>query len=144
MIILTTTAAAQTISVIPRQYDDSSFTLRVRDDSTNVTVDYLNQTGTIAGNYLQFNRAFNPVLVEAHFYDLYLFIDYNFWNTNNSFWNLYDVLWQIDSNFKEDIFRDKIFCTDQDIDQLNDNDHYELNKGQFTFYEGFNNTYTVR
>ena len=80
MIILTTTAAAQTISVIPRQYDDSAFTLRVRDDSTNVTVDYLNQTGTIVGNYLQFNRAFAPVLVEAHFYDLYLFIDYNYWN----------------------------------------------------------------
>ena len=144
MIILTTSAQAQEISVIPRQYDDSSFTIRVRDDSTNVTVDYLNQTGTTVGNYLQFNRAFSPILVEAHFYDLYLFIDYNFWNTNNSFWNLYDVLWQIDSNFKEDIFRGKIFCTDQDIDQLNDNDHYKLNKGQFTFYDGFNNTYTVR
>ena len=144
MIILTTSAAAQTISVIPRQYDDSAFTLRVRDDSTNVTVDYLNQTGTTVGNYLQFNRAFSPVLVEAHFYDLYLFIDYNYWNTNNSFWNLYDVLWQIDSNFKEDIFRDKIFCTDQDIDQLNDNDHYQLNKGQYVEYNDFNNTYTVR
>ena len=55
MIILTTSAAAQTLSVIPRQYDDNSFTLRVRDSSTNVAIDYLNQTGTIEGNYLQFN-----------------------------------------------------------------------------------------
>jgi len=143
MIILTTSAASQQISVIPRQYDDSAFTIRVRDDSTNVTVDYLNQSGTTVGNYLQVNLAFSPILVEAHFYNLSLFVDYNFWNTNNSFWNLYDVLWQVDSNQKEDIYNDKIFCTDQDIDQLNDNDHYELNKGQYTFYNGFNNDYFV-
>jgi len=144
MIILTTSTAAQTISVIPRQYDDSDFSMSIRDDSTNVTVVYQNKTGTTVGNYLQFAQAFFPVLVEGHFYDLYLYVDYDFWNTNNSFWNLYDVLWQIDGNYKEDIFRDRIFCTDQDIDQLNDNDHYELNKGQFTTYKGFDNTYTVR
>jgi len=143
MIILTTSAASQKFSVIPRQYDDTAFTIRLRDDSTNVTVDYLNQSGTTVGNYLQVNLAFVPVLVEAHFYDLALFIDYNFWNTNNSFWNLYDVLWQIDSNFKEDIYKDRIFCTDQDIDQLNDNDHYEINKDKFTTYNGYNNEYIV-
>jgi len=144
MIILTTSTASQTFSVIPRQYDDSDFTIRVRDDSTNITVNYLNKTGTIVGNYLQINNVFNPVLVEAHFYDLHMFVDYDFWNTNNSFWNLYDILWQIDGNYKEDIFRDRVFCTDQDIDQLNDNDHYKLNKGQYTHYNGFNNTYIVR
>ena len=144
MIILTTSAAAQTLSVIPRQYDDSAFTMTVRDDSTNVTITYSNLSGTTVGNYLQFNVIFFPILIEAHFYDLYLFVDYNFWNTNNSFWNLYDVFWQIDSNFKEDIFRDRIFCTDQDIDQLNDNDHYQLNKGLYTEYNGFDNTYIVR
>jgi len=144
MIILTTSATAQTLKVIPRQYDSIGFTLSIRDDSTNITKLYQNKNGTISGNYLTFTNVFNPVLVEAHFFDLYLYIDYDFWNTNNSFWNLYDVLWNVDGNFKEDIYRDKIFCTDQDIDQLNDNDHYELNKGQFTFYNGFNNTYTVR
>ena len=66
MIVLTTSAAAQTFSVIPRQYDDSAFTIRVRDDSTNVTVDYLNKTGTTVGNYLQVNLAFAPILVEAN------------------------------------------------------------------------------
>ena len=35
------------------------------------------------------------------------------------------------------------FVLDQDIDQLNDNDHYQLNKGQFTTYNGFDNTYIV-
>ena len=144
MIILTTSALAQTLSVIPRQYNDSQFTMSVRDDSTNVNKLYHIDTAVTSGNYLTFDNVFNPVLVEAHFFDLYLYIDYNFWNTNNSFWNLYDVLWQVDSDYKEDIFRDKIFCTDQDIDQLNDNDYYKLNKGQFTFYNGFDNTYTVR
>ena len=144
MIILTTSALAQTLSVIPRQYNDSQFTMSVRDDSTNVNKLYHIDTAVTSGNYLTFDNVFNPVLVEAHFFDLYLYIDYNFWNTNNSFWNLYDVLWQVDSDYKEDIFRDKIFCTDQDIDQLNDNDYYKLNKGQYTFYNGFDNTYTVR
>jgi len=144
MIILTTSTSAQALSVIPRQYNDNEFTMSIRDDSTNVTKFYNIDTAVTSGNYLTFDNVFNPVLVENHFFDLYLYIDYNYWNTNNSFWNLYDVLWQVDSDYKEDIFRDKIFCTDQDIDQLNDNDYYKLNKGQFTFYNGFDNTYTVR
>ena len=142
MIILTTSATAQQLSVIPRNYE-SEFTMDVRDDQTNVTVKYNKAGAVTSGNYLNFDNVFSPVLVENHFYDLYLYIDYNYWNTNNSFWNLYDVLWQVDSDFKEDIFRDQIFCTDQDIDQLNDNDHYKLNKGQYTLYNGFNNDYFV-
>jgi len=143
MIVLKTLTTAQQLSVIPRDYL-STFTMDVRDDSTNVTVKYAITNAAISGNYLNFNNTFNPVLVENHFYDLYLYIDYNFWNSNNSFWNLYDVLWQVDSDYKEDIYNDRIFCTDQDIDQLNDNDHYQLNKGQYTTYDGFNNTYIVR
>ena len=143
MIILTTSTSAQTLKVIPRQYDDSNFTMSIRDDSTNVIKLYQNLSGGTIVDYLTFTNVFNPVLVEAHFFDIHLYIDYDFWNTNNSFWNLYDVLWQVDSGFKEDIYRDKVFCTDQDIDQLNDNDHYQLNKGQFTEYKGFDNTYTV-
>ena len=142
MIILKTLATAQQLSVIPRDYV-STFTMDVRDDSTNVTVGYAITNASISGNYLNFNNTFNPILVENHFYDLYLYIDYNYWNSNNSFWNLYDVFWQNDSNYKEDIYRDRIFCTDQDIDQLNDNDYYQLNKGQYTTYDGYDNTYIV-
>tara|TARA_B110000037_G_scaffold148213_1_gene167412 strand:- start:214 stop:645 length:432 start_codon:yes stop_codon:yes gene_type:complete len=142
MIILKTLATAQALSVIPRDYL-STFTMGVRDDSTNVTVNYGINNAVTSGDYLNFNNIFNPILVENHFYDLYLYVDYNYWNSNNSFWNLYDVLWQTDSDYKEDVYRDKIFCTNQDIDQLNDNDHYQLNKGQFTTYNGFDNTYIV-
>ena len=142
MIILKTLATAQALSVIPRDYL-STFTMDVRDDSTNVTVAYGINNAVTSGDYLNFNNIFNPILVENHFYDLYLYVDYNYWNSNNSFWNLYDVFWQTDSDYKEDVYRDKIFCTNQDIDQLNDNDHYQLNKGQFTTCNGFDNTYIV-
>ena len=143
MILLTTSANAQAISVIPRTYT-SNFTMTVRDDSTNVTVSYDIQNATTSGNYLNISNVFSPILVENHFYDLHLYVDYNFWNTNYSFWNLNEEIWNIESSQTEDIFKDRIFCTDQDVDQLNLNDHYELNKGQYTHYNGFNNTYTVR
>ena len=147
MIILTTSAQAQVIKVIPREYVDS-YTMTIRDDSTNVVKSYDittagNSIATV-GNYMTFNATFNPVLVENHFFDLKLFIDYNYWNTNYSLWELYEVKWNTDDGQVVDIFNDKIFCTDQDVDQLNQNDYYKLNKDQYTFYNGFDNTYTVR
>tara|TARA_R110000851_G_C12661334_1_gene521466 strand:+ start:32 stop:409 length:378 start_codon:yes stop_codon:yes gene_type:complete len=125
MIILTTSAAAQTISVIPRKYDSIPFKMSIRDDSTNITVIYTIATATTVGNYFQFTQAFSPVLVENHFYDIHLYTE-------------------TVSGYKEDIFKDRIFCTDQDVNQLNESSHYELNEGQYTHYDGFNNTYTVR
>jgi len=147
MIILTTAASAQTLSIIPREYVDS-FGMDIRDDSTNVTKQYdITKAGNsiaTVGNYLNFNATFNPILVENHFFDFRLYIDYNFWNTNYSLWNFYEVKWNTDDGQVIDIYNDKIFCTDQDVDQLNQNDYYKLNKGQYTHYNGFNNTYTVR
>ena len=147
MIILTTAASAQTLSIIPREYVDS-FSMDIRDDSTNVTKQYdITKAGNsiaTVGNYMNFNATFNPILVENHFFDFRLYIDYNFWNTNYSLWNFYEVKWNTDDGQVVDIYNDKIFCTDQDVDQLNQNDYYKLNKGQYTHYNGFNNTYTVR
>lgn len=142
MIVLTTSAQEQQLSVIPRDYTDA-FTFDIRDDSTNVTVKYNVTNAVTVGNYLNFGIVFSPILVENHFYDLSMYIDYNYWNTNNSFWNLYDILWELDSNYKEEVYKDRIFCTDQDIDQLNDNDYYQLNKGQYITYNGNDNTYLV-
>jgi len=143
MIILTTSAAAQTLSVIPREYSES-FTMTVRDDNTNVTKQYDITSASTSNNYLTFDNIFNPTLVENRFFDLRLYIDYNFWNTNYSFWNLYEVKWNTDDGQNIDIYNDKIFCTDQDVDQLNQNDYYKINKDQYTFYNGSDNTYTVR
>ena len=142
MIVLTTSAQEQQLSVIPRDYTDT-FTFDIRDDSTNVTVKYNVTNAATVGNYLNFGIVFSPILVENHFYDLSMYIDYNYWNTNNSFWNLYDTLWQLDSNYKEEVYKDRIFCTDKDIVHLNDNDYYQLNKGQYITYNGNDNTYLV-
>jgi hypothetical protein len=118
MIILTTSATAQSLSVIPRSYV-STFTLSITDDSTNVEKTYSITNAVNSGNYLNFNNIFNPILVENHFYDLKLI-----------------------SN-GEVIFKDRIFCTDQDIDQLNNN-HYDLNSNEYLDYNGYDNTYLVR
>ena len=103
MIILTTSTTAQSLSVIPRSYL-GTFTMAIRDDSTNVTVDYQITSAITSGNYLNFNTIFAPVLVENHFYDIELYTD---------------------SNKTDSIYKDRIFCTDQNIDQSN-NDYYNL------------------
>ena len=120
MIILNTSATGQSLSVIPRSYL-STFTLEIRDDSTNVIKDYSITTGVTVGNYLNFDNIFSPILVEGHFYDLELFTD---------------------SNKTDSIYKDRIFCTDQVIDQET-NEYYNLNEGQYTSYNGYDNTYIV-
>ena len=118
MIVLTTSASAQTFKVIPRNYTLTAFTMSIRDDSTNVTVTY-NITGvTTSGNYRTFQNTFSPVLVSNHFYDMTL------------------------SSGTDVIFKDRIFCTDQTINQV-DNDYYNLNEGQFTTDDSYNNEYIV-
>jgi len=146
MIVLTTTAS-QTLKVIPREYL-GSFTIDVRDSSLNKSFTYFEDTVTTNGNYMEFTNNYidassNSIFKEARFYDLDLYADFNFWNTNLSLWNFYDELWQTDSDQKERIYRDRIFVTDQDIDQLNDNDHYNINKDQYTTNNSYNNEYIV-
>ena len=146
MIVLTTTAS-QTLKVIPREYL-GSFTIDVRDSSLNKSFTYFENAVTTNGNYMEFTNNYidassNSIFKEARFYDLDLYADFNFWNTNLSLWNLYDEIWQTDSDQKERIYRDRIFVTDQDIDQLNDNDHYNINKDQYTTNNSYDNEYIV-
>ena len=141
MIVLTTSTLAQAFKVIPREYG-AQFTLSLRDDSTNVTQTYEVNSAVTSGNYLTFDQAFSPVLVEGHFYDIKLYSDPNFWNTNYFLWELYNEFWNIDTTNILDIFKDRIFCTDQEIDQM-DNLYYELNKGQYITDNSYNNDYIV-
>ena len=141
MIVLTTSTLAQAFKVIPRTYGDQ-FTMSIRDDSTNVTTVYEVNSAVTSGNYLTFDQAFSPVLVEGHFYDIKLYSDPNFWNTNYFLWELYNEIWNIDTTNIVDIFKDRIFCTDQEIDQM-DNLYYELNKGQYITDNSYNNDYIV-
>lgn len=146
MIVLTTTAS-QTLKVIPREYL-GNFTIDVRDTSLNKTYNYWEDTGTVSGNYYEFTNSYvdgsgNSIFKEARFYDLELYADFNYWNTNLSLWEMYDEIWEVDSDQKERMYKDRIFVTDQDIDQINDNDHYQINKGQYKTNNSFNNEYIV-
>ena len=114
MIILNTSAVAQTLKVIPREYV-SSFVMTVRDDSTNVAETYNITTATQVGNYLTFTNAFN--LVENRFYDLTL------------------------ETASGVIYKDRIFCTNQNV---TDNKMYDINKDQYNNYNGYDNEYIVR
>jgi hypothetical protein len=146
MIVLTTNSS-QTLSVIPREYL-GSFTIDVRDASLNKNFTYFEDTVTTSGNYMQFTNSYvdgsgNSIFKEARFYDLDLYADFNIWNTNLSLWEMYDEIWQTDSNQKERIYKDRIFVTDQDIDQKNDNDHYSINNNQYVTNNSFDNEYIV-
>ena len=147
--IVVTTSASQTLKVIPREYL-GQFTIDVRDTSLNKNFSYHEETTSTSGNYLTFTNSYvdsaaTPVsiFIEGRFYDLDLYADYNYWNMNLSLWEMYDEVWQTDSDQKSKIYKDRLFCTDQDIDQLNDNDHYQLNKDQSTSNDSFNNEYIV-
>ena len=146
MIVLTTDAS-QTLSIIPREYL-GQFTIEVRDTTLNKEFTYHEETTSTSGNYLTFTNSYvdseaATIFIEGRFYDLDLYADYNYWNMNLSLWELYDEVWQTDSDQKSNIYKDRLFCTDQDIDQLNDNDHYQLNKGQYTTNNSFDNEYIV-
>lgn len=141
MIILTTSAASQDIKVIPREYVQE-FSMSIRDDSTNVTSYYDITSTTTSGNYMIVSQALNPILVENHFYDLRFYSDYNIWNTNYQLWENDNSFWNVDRTTDVTLYRDKIFCTNQEIDQMED-EYYNLNKGQYTTYDGYDNTYLV-
>tara|TARA_R110000823_G_scaffold13109_1_gene43438 strand:- start:127 stop:555 length:429 start_codon:yes stop_codon:yes gene_type:complete len=141
MIVLRTLATAQTINIIPREYS-AAFSVDIRDDSTNVIKIYEVTNAVTSGNYLQFNLTFDPVLVKNHFYDFRLYVDYNFWNTNFNLWELENTKWNETNLRVAQIFVGKIFCTDQEINQL-ENKYYKLNEGQYTTNNSYNNEYIV-
>jgi|TARA_R110000851_G_scaffold140051_1_gene277336 hypothetical protein len=141
MIVLTTATTAQIFKIIPRIYG-AEFTMSIEDDSTNVPVYYDITNATIDVNYLTFSQIFNPVLVEGHFYNLRLYSDYNFWNTNYQLWENDNSFWNIDRTTDATLFRDRIFCTDQSIDQMED-EYYDLNLDVYKTFNSFDNTYKV-
>lgn len=137
MKILTTSLTEQTIRIIPRSYPDD-VTLILRDDSTNEIVTYTldsmewensdevwnavdlnwNDAGGYyeEDGYLVINNQYN--LVEGRFYDL---------------------------TIKEGsvvIYKDKIFCTDQSIDQETKN-YYSINENVYTTENSYDNDYII-
>ena len=115
MKILTTSSSAQTIKVIPREYITSG-TLSLRNYTTNVDKYYSISPSTVDDD-LVFTVTFSPVLQEGLYYDFTL--------KNSS---------------SKIIYKDKIFCTDQTINQANNN-YYTVNSGVYTTENSFDDDY---
>jgi len=118
MKVLTTSANAQTFKVIPREYVTNA-TLTIRDDSTNDSKTYTGLTQTVSVNHLQVSNTFSPVLVEGRYYDM--------------------ILKKTDGSV---IYKDKIFCTDQAIDQTQDQE-YTVNSGVYTSDTTYDNDFII-
>jgi hypothetical protein len=137
MKILTTSTSSQTIEFIPRLYSTSA-TLILTDDTTNVSTT-TDVTLTQSGDYLNLSHTFS--LVEGRFYDLQLNADGDIWGVNTNQWQLETQTWDSDE-LSSLIYKDKIFCTDQDVDQTQ-NKYYSVNKNEYTTNDTHDNDYIV-
>lgn len=100
MKILTTSTEAQTIKVIPREYVTTA-TMTLRDDQTNTVTTFSDITLTEEGDYNVISETF--ALKEGYYYDLKI------------------------TSEGATIYKDKVFCTDQSVDQST-NDYYTINQ----------------
>ena len=128
MILFNPTTTNQ-FTIIPRDYVSSAY-MTIRDDSTNVIVDYtlvprvagVGNIEIVNDTYNVYNDTYSN-LVEGHFYDLTIYSDAQKTNV---------------------IYKDRIFCTAQKAEiDANNNYFYKVNKDQYTEYDGFNNDYIV-
>ena len=114
MIHLIPSVSEQTIQILPREYT-TSIVLLLRDDSTNSETYLELPTSVINGNYLDITSIFT--LSEGRFYDLVVYkVELGYVLAN---------LTELDV-----IYKDKIFCTAQDLDQ-NTNTFYTPNESEY-------------
>lgn len=137
MKVLKPTADEQTFYFIPKVYDLSG-SLFFRDDQTNEVVEYT-PTTVKENDFIKVTGVFN--LIEGHFYDLSLVNDFDVWNENLDQWQAANYNWE-DAKHKVTQSFDKVFCTDQTIDQ-NRNKEYTINKGVYKTDDSFDNDYIV-
>jgi len=138
MKVLKPTTDTQTIKLIPRNYSQNT-TVQLRDDQTNVTTVYT-PTVTKEQDYQVYSTVWN--LEEGHYYDLLVQNDFDIWSQNIDEWALSENTWD-DVNYKvETNIVDKVFCTDQEIDQSEDKE-YSINKGVYKSDSSYDNEYII-
>ncbi len=129
MKILTTSTSAQTLTFAPRTYP-SQVIVSIRDTSTNTTTRTENVTLTRNNDNASISTTFS--LVEGRIYDLKILQGVGaLWNTYNVIWEAATDNWESITTSEKSIYLDKVFCTDQTINQA-DNDYYTINSGQYT------------
>ncbi len=106
----------KTFKIIPREFTEGTLNIKLTSESTNTPIT-ITSTSTINGNYLEFSAVFGT-LIEGQFYILEV------------------------SNSTQIIYKDKVFCTDQVVNQMN-NDYYNINKNEFTSEESYDNEYII-
>ena len=106
----------KTFNIIQREFTIGSLTVTLTSESTNTPI-VVNSTSSVNGNYLQFASVFGT-LSEGQFYILEV------------------------SNGTQVIYKDKVFCTDQTINQSS-NDYYSINKNQYTSEDSYDNEYII-
>lgn len=145
MRVLTTSNLSQNILVIPREYD-TGVVIELRDESTdNVVLSY--PTASTSGDYLSIDNIYS--LVENRYYtiNIYGFQAYRDYKARvildgGTFVdNPCCVEYYYTNNTKDVIYKDKIFCTNQEVDQL-DNEYYSVNDGAYTQHTS-NNDYII-
>lgn len=114
--VLIGTNGNKSFKVIPRLYIDGSITVSLTSESTgaNVTV---TPTASTVRDYMTFDAVFGT-LTEGDFYTL----------------NIKDA--------GAVIYKDRVFCTDQTINQTN-NDYYSVNDGEYVQEDSYDNDYII-
>ena len=106
----------KTFKIIPRQYINGGITVNLTSESTGTNVN-LTPTASTDGNYMSFDAVFGT-LIEGDFYILEV------------------------KNGTAVIYKDKVFCTDQTINQTT-NDYYSINKDEYVQEDSFDNDYII-
>ena len=117
MQIVRTTGQAN-LYFIPRDFniDGKEVKIIITSESTNKPIEIL-ITGILFKNYIYFDADFGN-LVEGQFYNLELIFK------------------------KTPIYRDRIFCTDQEINQIS-NEYYSINDGEYVSEDSATNEYII-
>ena len=106
----------KTFKVIPREFINGAITVNLTSESTGTIINKTPTASTV-GNYMSFDGVFGT-LTEGDFYTL-------------------DI-----KNGTAVIYKDRVFCTDQAVNQTN-NDYYSVNDGQYTTENSFDNDYII-
>lgn len=110
------TSGTKTFKVIPRQYVDGEVTLKLTNESTRAVVT-VTATASTVRDYMSFNAVFGTLKKDV-FYNMDVLIS--------------GVV----------VYKDKVFCTDQTIDQSS-NDYYTINENEYTTEDSYDNDYII-
>ena len=136
MIILKPIATAQTLKFIGRFDNADSIILRDEQDNTEVT---LNADFTLDTYYLTADIIFN--LQENRFYNLTVYNSISDYEVrvelDEGTVESLDCVSELDTINTDIVYKDKIFCTSQDIDS------YSINNGDYTEHSSNNDYITL-